>query len=68
MNEEVKFSGLTDKNGIDIYEGDKIKYKDYNGYSKIVFKNGSFGYYGISCYIILLEANVNYITVIQYSK
>ena len=60
----MEFTGIKDNKGIDIYEGDKIRYKNLKGYSTIVFENGTFGYYGISCFITLSETNSEYIVVI----
>ena len=39
-----QFSGLTDKNGTKIFEGDIIAHFDLENKKQIIFKNGAFGY------------------------
>lgn len=39
----MQFSGLKDKNGTDVYEGDIIRSEFLNGYWYVTFKEGNFG-------------------------
>ncbi len=38
----MQFTGLTDKNGVEIFEGDRIKYPGCKSISTVVFEGGCF--------------------------
>lgn len=54
----MQFSGVTDRHGVEIYEGDIISFEDSYD-TEIRFEQGTFGYEGSFGFLSLLDTNLS---------